>query len=116
MRDIGVYGRWSDFVAVSAFPLIVLLIYGATTDGPLLSSTALVSYPLAIALCAGGFGVAPTALLSRACRAASADLFAVTGVATCSPGRVLLVAELSLGNDHRRRMWASRVDRRRNAP
>lgn len=55
LRDIGVYGRWRDFVAVSAFPLIVLLIDGATTDGPLLSSTALVSYPLAVALCAGGF-------------------------------------------------------------
>ncbi len=55
MQDIGAYGRWPDFVAISAFALIVLLIDGATTDGPLLSSTALVSYPVAIALCAGGF-------------------------------------------------------------
>lgn len=55
MRDIGEFGRWRDFAAVCAVPLVVLLVAGALGDGPLLSSTALVSYPIAIALCAGGF-------------------------------------------------------------
>jgi len=57
MRDLGLHGRWRDFIGVSALTLIVLTVVGATRGGPLLSSTALVSYPVAVTLCAIGFAL-----------------------------------------------------------
>jgi uncharacterized membrane protein YiaA len=57
MRDVGLHGRWRDLVGLSALTLVALLVVGAAHGGPLLSSAALVGFPVAVTLCAIGFAL-----------------------------------------------------------
>ena len=56
MKDIAVYVRWRYFAGILLLAVVVLVVAGALRGGPLLTSTAQISLPIAGVVCAGALG------------------------------------------------------------
>jgi hypothetical protein len=56
VKDIAVHVRWRDFAGILLLVVVVLVAAGALRGGPLLTSTAQISLPVAALVCSAALG------------------------------------------------------------